>query len=408
MTQVESASARDRSRRPAPGARYTETALDESVTERAAAARPPVRSQAAQYSTAGSQDVLRPAESGQREGGFLHDDAARPARSDSPYAAAGLLLSPPRHVGQDPVLDETGHGQDLFGRGISDDDVPLRARSAAAFRLRHSTRAGTGTPASFPPWTAPEIRDQHPLSLCGSQLLPRRAHPLLLGSSRSQEADDPNRQVLRACSGVVARPGSQVPSASHDVGAGRGGQAAFPSRGVADGPGSQVPPESRGVADGPGSQVPPPAASKKGKRPKKLKTTEEKLDTLSADFKALTKEWMACKGELVTVRSMLTTLTGQVNVGVETGGHVLNVVKHFADKPSVATILEDAAPAAPPRPVACPLRLRAQAHATMRWFKPLKVRFMPARDLLCLPCLLADTVVAGSMGYQSVHLREHE
>lgn len=159
MTQVESGSARDRSRRFAPGARYTETTLDESVTERAAAARPPVRSQAAQYSTAGSQEVLRPAESGQREGGFLHDDAARPARSDSPYAAAGLLLSPPRHVGQDPVLDVTGHGQDLFGLGISDDDAPLRARSAAAFRLRHSTRAGTGTPASFPPWTAPEIRD---------------------------------------------------------------------------------------------------------------------------------------------------------------------------------------------------------------------------------------------------------
>lgn len=131
---------------------------------------------------------------------------------------------------------------------------------------------------------------------------------------------------------------------------------------------------SVGVADKPESQVPPHPVGRKGKHPKKVKTAEEKLDALSTDFKALTKEWIACKGELITVRSMLATLTGPVNVCLENGVHVLDVVRHMAERPSHVEPPVDAAAVAPPHPVERPRSVRAQARLTMRWFKSLKVR----------------------------------
>ncbi|KAK1870098.1 hypothetical protein I4F81_012560 [Pyropia yezoensis] len=133
---------------------------------------------------------------------------------------------------------------------------------------------------------------------------------------------------------------------------------------------------SVGVADKPESQVPPHPVGRKGKHPKKVKTAEEKLDALSTDFKALTKEWIACKGELITVRSMLATLTGPVNVCLENGVHVLDVVRHMAERPSHVEPPVDAAAVAPPHPVERPRSVRAQARLTMRWFKSLKEAFM--------------------------------
>lgn len=330
-TQQEIASApRVHGRRRQAGARFAEPVVDRSPVELSAAGLP-VQGEAEFQSVAGVDDVPPPADTSLRDGSLI-EDYARPDRSLSSYAASGLLLSPPRHVGEDSGMNPSARGRELLGHELSDDDVPLQRRMRAASAPRCSASAEPGASAGFPPWTAPETGDPSPLSMYGSQLPSRRARSLLLGSPRSPER---RQQVL----------------------------------------------------------LPPPV--RKHKRTKKVKTTEEKLDTLSADLKALTKEWTACKGELVTVRTMLTTLTGQVHAVVETGGHVLNVVQHIADKPSKATLPVDAAPVPQPRPQARPWSCRTQARMTMRWFKPLKEAFMSRYRIDTLEGMDMDTVYRG-------------
>lgn len=320
------AASRGRGRKRPGGARSLLPAVHPSAQGMTSASALPVLGEAALPSTGGVRDVLRPAESG-HSGDGSWNDAALPARSVSPYAPEGLLLSPPPDVGEDPGIDVGRSRHSALGHGQSDDDIPLHQRLWAPADLCRSESAAPGPSAGWPPWTAPEMADPDPLSLYGSKLPPRRPTPAV----RTRAARLPDR----------TRPENPAPLA---------------------------------LAAGAGSQVPSATAGKKGKSTKKVKTADEKRDTISTDLKALTKEWMACKGELVTVCSMLATLMGQVNVGVENGGHVLDVVKHIAEKPSMAALPVDAAAVGRPTPEERPRSARAQARDTMRWFKSLKVR----------------------------------
>lgn len=321
---------RGRGRRRPGGASSFVLAVDPSAQGTTSASAPSVLGEAALPSTGGVRDVLLPAESG-HSGDGLWNDAALPAWSVSPYVPEGLLLSPPHDVGEDPGIDVGKSRPSVLGHGQSDDNIPLHERLRAPADLSCSESAAPGPSARWPPWTAPEMADPDPLSLYGSQLPPRRPTPVV----RTRAARLPDR----------TRP--EIP-------------------------------EPLALAAGAGSQVHLAVAGKKGKSTKKVKTADEKLDTISTDLKALTKEWMACKGELVTVRSMLATLTGQVNVGVENGGHVLDVVKPIAEKPSMAALPVDAAAVGRPKPEERPRSARAQARDTMRWFKSLKVRLWSA------------------------------
>lgn len=330
------AASRGRGRRRPGDGRDARPPVHPSAIVWSAVAAPPVLGGAAPPLPLGHHGALRPAESPGR-GDDLREIAAPPARSLSPYATPRRALSPPRYVGESAGIDASGDGQDEVGCGMSDDDLPLQQRLWASARPLCSLSATPGPSAGLPPWSAPELGGPNPLPLFGSLPPPPRRVP----------AQDKGRMRPPA----DARPTSPV---------------------------------SRAVADGPATQEPPPAAGGRTKRAKKVKTTDEKLDALSSDFKALMREWTACKGELVTVRSMLATLTGQVNAGVENGGHVLAVVKHIAEKPSTAVLPVKAAPVAPPTPAERPRSFKAQARLTMRWFKSLKVR---GGSVSCPVCL---------------------
>lgn len=337
-------------------------------------------------SAGGARNDLHISESGFREDGLWYE-AALPARPLSPYAAAGFQLSPPPHVGENDGVDLRGRAQDVVGHGLCGDDVPLQGRLRASAGPSRSASAAPGLSAGLPPWTAPEMRYPYPLSLYGTQPPPIRLPPpphrgASLSAARKKRAIPESHGAAEMTDGQVHPPVV-------------GGQP-VPATGFSQSAAHEKPahPASRGVAGKPQSQVPPSAVAKKAKQLKKVKTAEEKLETLSTDLKALTKEWMACKGELVTVHSLLATLTRQVNASLENSDHVLDIVRHMAEKPPVAEPPVGAASVAQPQLVKPPPSARAQASLTMRWFKSLKVRF---RSVHCLLSLCLDTVVPGSM-----------
>lgn len=279
-------------------------------------------------------------------------------------------MSPPSHIAVGAEMDASGCRQDVDKHGLFDDDEPIQGRLGTSSGPPRSASAASGPSACFSPWTAPKLRDADPLSLYGAQLPPCHLHPAPpRGASRAAVLKQPALRTRRGAPDEPEQEGNQVPPSSVL-------RQPAPLTGFSQSAAPEKPANyaSGGVADQPESQVPPPAAGRKGKHPKKVKTAEERLDALSTDLKALTKEWMACKGELITVRSMLATLTGQVNVGLENDGHVLDVVRYMAERPSQVEPPVGAAAVAPSQPVERPRSVRAQARLTMRWFKSLKVR----------------------------------